>query len=89
MDSLSFYLSGLGLVLSIFLIIVTSRAYGRSRVKLFGYLIGVFTITLLDSLLFIVEGLTLYVPPISTLDVFLASEVVILVLFYFGAVRGS
>lgn len=89
MLAISFYLSGLSVVLSLFILAVSIRAYRRSGIRLFAYLMIVFIVILFDSILYTLSGFIFVQFPLSFDDIFLISDVVILLLFYFGAVRGS
>ena len=68
---------------------VSIRAYSRTHVRIFVFLIAVFVILLLDSLIYTISGFIYFQLPISMDDVFLLSDVAILLIFYFGAVRDS
>ncbi len=89
MLDISFYLSGLAVVLSIFILVVSIRAYSRTHVRIFAFLISVFVILLADSLIYTITGFVYIQFPFSIDDLFLFSDVAILLIFYFGAVRGS
>ncbi len=89
MLDISFYLSGLAVVLSIFILAVSVRAYSRTHVRIFGFLIAVFVILLADSLIYTITGFIFFQLPFTMNEMFLFSDVAILLIFYFGAVRGS
>ncbi len=89
MLDLSYYLSGLATVLALFILIVGVRAYRRSRIRIFAYLVAVFALFLVDSTLYTISGLVYFQVPVSFADVFLLTDVAVLLIFYFGTVRGS
>lgn len=89
MQSIDFYISGISVVLAIFLLAVNIRAYRRSRIRMFAYIMVVFIVLLFDGLAVLTIGLGIFSLPISGTSLLLISNIVILVLFYIGVVRGS
>ncbi|MEM0157272.1 MAG: hypothetical protein QXN26_04315 [Thermoplasmataceae archaeon] len=89
MLDLSYYLSGLATVLAVFILIVGVRAYRKSRIRILAYLVAVFALFLLDSTIYTISGLIYIQSPFSFADIFLLTDVAVLLLFYFGTVRGS
>ena len=89
MLDLSYYLSGLATVLALFILIVVVRAYRRSRIRIFAYLVAVFALFLVDLTLYTISGLVFFQIPVYFVDVFLLTDVAVLLIFYFGTVRGS
>ena len=84
-----YYLSGIAIVLSIFLLIVGMKAYKKSKIKLLLFLNITFLIILIDSLLALFVGFNIIPVSYSMSDLFLASEIVVMILFYVGVVRGN
>lgn len=89
MQSIDFYLAGLSIVLSLFLLAVNTRAYRRSRIRMFTFLMVVFVATLFDGIATLLVGFGMLILPISTTALLLVSNILILILFYYGVVRGS
>lgn len=89
MESIDFYISGLSVVLAIFLLAVNIRAYRKSRIRMFAYLMVVFIALLFDGVAVLLVGFGLITLPVSSTALLLISNIVILVLFYYGVVRGS
>ncbi len=89
MESIDFYISGLSVVLAIFLLAVNIRAYRRSNIRMFAYLMVVFIVLLFDGLAVLTIGLGLFSLPVTNTSLLLISNIVILILFYYGVVRGS
>lgn len=89
MASIDFYVSGLSVALALFLLAVNTRAYRRSGIRMFAYLMVVFVVLLADGLIVLATGIGLFSLPISTTSMLLISNIVILILFYIGVVRGS
>ncbi len=89
MENIDFYISGLAVVLSIFLLAVNMRAYRRSHIRMFAFIAAVFIIFLIDGLLVLAGGLGAVSLPITSTTILLVSDIAILVLFYYGVVRGS
>lgn len=89
MENIDFYISGLAVVLSIFLLAVNMRAYRRSHIRMFAFIAAVFIIFLIDGLAVLVGGLGVISFPITATTLLLVSDIAILVLFYYGVVRGS
>ena len=89
MENIDFYISGLAVVLSIFLLAVNMRAYRRSHIRMFAFIAAVFIIFLIDGLAVLVGGLGLISFPITATTLLLVSDIAILILFYYGVVRGS
>ncbi len=89
MESIDFYISGLSVVLAIFLLAVNIRAYRRSSIRMFAYLTVVFIVLLFDGLAVLTVGLGLFTLPLTSTSLLLISNIVILVLFYYGVVRGN
>lgn len=89
MGNIDFYISGLAVVLAIFLLAVNTRAYRRSHIRMFAFLTVVFIVLLIDGLLVLALGIGLFKLPFSDTTILLLSDIVILILFYYGVVRGS
>lgn len=89
MQSVDFYIAGLSIVLSIFLLIVNIRAYRKSGMRMFAFLTVVFLTLLFDGVAIMLIGFQVLALPISNSALLLSSNIVILILFYYGVVRGS
>lgn len=89
MESIDFFLAGLSVILSVFLLIVNVRAYKKSSIRLFLFLMVVFLALLSDGIITLLVGFSLVNLPISTTAFLLSSDIVILVVFYYGVARGS
>lgn len=89
MQSIDFYVSGLSIVLAVFLLAVNIKAYRRSGMRMFAYLMVVFITLLFDGVAIMLIGFGKLTIPISNSALLLISNIVILVLFYYGVVRGS
>lgn len=89
MGNIDFYISGLAVVLAVFLLAVNTRAYRRSHIRMFAFLTVVFIVMLLDGLMVLALGIGIISLPITETTLLLLSDIVILVLFYYGVVRGS
>lgn len=89
MENIDFYISGLAVVLSIFLLAVNVRAYRRSQMRMFAFIAAVFIIFLIDGLAVLAGGFGAISLPITATTLLLISDIAILVLFYYGVVRGS
>ncbi len=89
MNDIYFYLSGIALVLSIFLIVVSLRAYQRSKIKLLLFVSGTFIVILVDSIIAVLVGFGVIPVPYSMEDMFLVSDLAIMIIFYLGVVRGN
>ncbi|MCL5793550.1 MAG: hypothetical protein M1138_01785 [Candidatus Thermoplasmatota archaeon] len=77
---------GLILVLSLFLLVISVRAYRKSGVGLVKYLLASFVVILIMDAIFIADYFTVIsVPFSSTVELVL---IVILLLFYAGIMRG-
>lgn len=89
MDNVGIFLSGVSIVVSIFLIFVSYRALGGRKVRILYYLIAVFILILIENIILVIQ---VFIPlPISIPDtnLILFVNLVILLLFYGGIVRGS
>lgn len=89
MENIDFYISGIAVVLSIFLLAVNMRAYRRSHIRMFAFIAAVFIIFLIDGLLVLATGLGAVKVPFTPVTLLLVSDIAILILFYYGVVRGN
>ena len=89
MGNIDFYLMGLSVILAAFLLAVGGRAYRKSGMRMFLYIMIVFLIILFDGVLLILVGFGLLALPISNTAVLMVSNIAVLLLFYYGVVRGS
>lgn len=81
-------LTGISAVLSVFLIAVVARSLSKFHSPIFRYLLGAFAVIFLDSVftifsIFLFKGMKEYVP-----FVYIASDLVILLLFYGAVIKG-
>lgn len=81
-------ITGISLVLAIFLIAVTARTISRFHSPIFKYLLAVFVILLLDSA-YTVLSILLF-PALRTYDavIYIISDFFILILFYAAIAKG-
>jgi len=82
-------LAGVSVVLSIFMMLVTIRAVRKGGMRIFKYLAGSFALILVTNAIVIFD---LFYPAIlSSLVVpgFIIADLLILLLFYSGIVRGT
>lgn len=89
MNDAGIFLSGISIVVSIFLIVVTYRAIEGKKVRILYYLIAVFFLILIENLILVFQ---VFIPiPVNIPDtnMLLFINLVILLLFYAGIVRGS
>lgn len=89
MESIDFFLAGLTVVLSVFLLIINIRAYRKSSIHIFLILMIVFLALLVDGGVTLLVGFSLITIPISLTAFLLISNLLILSLFYFVVARGS
>ena len=89
MENIDFYLTGLTVILAAFLLVVGLKAYRKSGMRMFLFIMLVFLIFLLDGIILILVGFGVFNLPISNTAVLMISNMVILLLFYYGVVRGS
>jgi hypothetical protein len=87
MDSFSIYISAVSLIISAFLVLISSRAYKRIRSNIFLSMTLVFAIVLADSSLFILSTFNIIALPFDSQDMLLFSNLLILIVFYAGAIR--
>jgi hypothetical protein len=57
--------------------------------RMFLFILLVFLVILLDGVILIISGFGVFTLPISNTAVLMISDVIILLLFYYGVVRGS
>ncbi len=89
MDNIGFYLTGLSVILAAFLLAVGIRAYRKSGMRMFFFILLVFLVILVDGVILILSGFGMLTLPISNTAILMISNVIILLLFYSGVVRGS
>ena len=89
MLELSTFFEALSLVISIFLLIITVRAFRNSRIKLLEYIMAVFFLIFVQDIVLILQ--VFYIIPFSAYDpdLFVLVDLAILAIFYVGIVRGS
>lgn len=88
MYDIALLFSGLSIMLSIFLLVITLRVAMRRRVKILSYIIGVFFVILISNILFVLQIFSFFPYSINQVTLLLAAELAILLLFYAGIVRG-
>lgn len=81
-------ISGLSIVISIFLLDVTRRVSKRRRVRILSFMSAVFVLILLSNVVFVVLTFTIFPTTGIETTFLLAVQLVILLLFYAGIVRG-
>lgn len=81
-------IAGLSIVLSVFLLGVIRRVSRRRRVKILSYIGGVFAVILVSNIFFVLQVFSII--PFTGYEVtfLLLVELLILILFYMGIVRG-
>ncbi len=89
MENIDFYLTGLSVILAVFLLGVGLKAYRKSGMRMFLFIMLVFLIIFLDGIILILVGFGIFSLPISNTAVLMISNIAILLLFYYGVVRGS
>ena len=89
MDSFSIYVSAVSLIISVFLAFISSRTYSRIRSGIFLSMTLVFFIIMVDSTLFLIASFNILSLPFDTQDMLLFTNLLILIVFYAGAVRRS
>ncbi len=89
MENIDFFLTGISVILAAFLLAVGIRAYRKSGMRMFLFILLVFLVILLDGVILIISGFGVFTLPISNTAVLMISDVIILLLFYYGVVRGS
>ncbi len=89
MLELSTFFEALSLVISIFLLIITVRAFRNRRIKLLEYIMAVFFLIFVQDIVLILQ--VFYILPFSAYDpdLFVLVDLAILAIFYVGIVRGS
>lgn len=82
-------ISGLSIVFSAFLLAILRRVSRRRRVRILSYMGGVFALILVSNVLFVLQVFQI-IPSFAGYEVafLLAVQLVILILFYAGIVRG-
>ena len=89
MENIDFFLTGISVILAAFLLAVGIRAYRKSGMRMFLFILLVFLIILLDGVILLISGFGVFTLPVSNTAVLMISDVIILLLFYYGVVRGS
>ncbi len=89
MDSFSIYISAVSMIISVFLAFISSRTYVRVRSAIFLSMAIVFFIILGDSALFLTSAFGIISLPFDAQDMLLFTNLLILIVFYVGAVRRS
>lgn len=88
MYEIAILISGISIVFSVFLLGVARRVLRRRKVRILTYIAAVFVVILLSNILFVLQVFHVIPIPGYELTIFLAVELIILVLFYAGIVRG-
>ena len=79
---------GISLILSSFLLAVTTRASVKGGPRAVLYLGAAFGVILLVNLLFALSVFGIVLQGNNFLTIFLLSDLILLIIFYFGAIRG-
>ena len=79
---------GISLILSSFLLAVTIRASVKGGPRAVTYLGAAFAVILLVNLMFALSVFGIVLQGNNFLTIFLLSDLILLIIFYFGAVRG-
>ncbi|HLH86101.1 MAG TPA: hypothetical protein VKU79_04480 [Thermoplasmataceae archaeon] len=87
MDNAGYFLAGISAVVSILMIAVSARSYQKAKSRFFSLLLVVFVLIFFDSLYAILSGLGIFQVGLSLEDILLLSNLLILALFYFAAIR--
>ncbi len=88
MYDLALLISGLSVVLSVFLLGVIRRVSRRRKAKILSYIGGVFVVILLSNVIFILQVFTLIPFTGFEVTILLGVELLILILFYAAIMRG-
>jgi len=81
-------IAGISLVVSAFMLAVTVRASRKGGPKAVIYLGTAFAVILAVNLLFVLSVFKLLLPGSDFIIIFLVSDLILLGIFYLGAVRG-
>lgn len=82
-------IAGISLVVSAFMLAVTVRASREGGPKAVIYLGTAFAVILAVNLLFVLSVFKLLLPGSDFIIIFLVSDLILLGIFYLGAVRGK
>lgn len=88
MYELAILISGLSIVLSIFLLAITRRVSRKRRAKILSYMSGVFLVILASNVLFVLQVFSVLPFTGFEVTILLGVELLILILFYAAIVRG-
>lgn len=88
MYELAILISGLSMVLSIFLIGITRRVSRRRKAKILSYMAAIFVVILLSNVVFVLQVFSILPTTGYEVTFLLGVELLILVLFYAAIVRG-
>ncbi len=83
------FLAGISLILSIFMIIVAAKAIRVGGMRIFRYLLASFVLILFSNFILILTAFSVFGTTYLDLLIFLLTDLIILLLFYSGVVRGS
>ncbi len=88
MYNIAVILSGVSIVISIFLLIVTVKALRLRRARIFRYTGAVFAVILVSNCVYVLQVFSLLPGARYEVISFLSVELIILLLFYTGIARG-
>ncbi|AKA49372.1 hypothetical protein IX51_09985 [uncultured archaeon] len=88
MYELAILISGLSIVLSIFLLGITRRVTRRRRARILSYIGAVFIIILISNVVFVLQVFSVIPFTGFEITILLGVELLILILFYAAIVRG-
>lgn len=80
--------SGISIVISVFMIVVSLRASRRGGLNGIVYLALAFAVILADNVIYTMSVIGIFFIGVDIISMFLISDLLILLAFYFGAVRG-
>ena len=84
MSNFTIYASSLSMVVSAFLLVIASRALIRVHSRIFGALIAVFVVILVESVLALVSLFDLVSFPFSLDEMLVFGNIIVLIVFYAG-----
>ncbi len=88
MYNIAVLISGISIVLSVFLLGVSRRVLKRRRTRILSYISWVFVVILISNAIFVLQVFSVLPMTGHETTMLLAEELIILVLFYAGIARG-
>jgi hypothetical protein len=83
------FMTGISLILSIFMIVVVAKAIRVGGMRIFRYLLASFTLILISDFILILTAFSVFGTTYIDLFIFSLTDLFILLIFYSGVVRGS